>query len=261
MNESVSADVLIRTPALKRTYLPEDREYNEDWTPIALAIQRGRDHGIPAYHKAVNLCEARLGLTANQPITFDDLQTITGITQRERQQLERIYMNAADVDLLAGALTETPALGTVFGPTLSCMLSLQFANLRNSDRFWYENDLPPSSLNLEQLQAIRRTTLAGLLCSAGEVKQSQPKAFIREDPYLNFRQTCEQIAGLELSAWKAEEDAVVEEHTDEGDAIAQQNENIFEDLNPDLLRAAVERARESMDERRRFEYQAWLARK
>lgn len=261
MNESVSADVLISTPALKRTYLPEDREYNEDWTPIALAIQRGRDHGIPAYHKAVNLCEARLGLDAKQQVSFEDLQTISGMSIKERQQLERIYMNAADVDLLAGALIENPALGTVFGPTLSCLLSLQFANLRNSDRFWYENDIPPSSLTLEQLQAIRRTSLAGLMCSAGEVKQSQPKAFIREDPYLNFRQTCEQIAGLELSAWKAEEDAVVEEHTPEGDAAVQETENIFEDLNPDLLRAAVERARESMDERRRFEYQAWLARK
>lgn len=184
MNDSVSSEVLISTPALKRTYLPHDREYNDDWTPIALAIQRGRDHGIPAYHEAVNLCEARLGLTRNDKVTFDDIESITGITVEQREKLEKIYYNAADIDLLAGALSEEPALGTVFGPTLSCMLSLQFANLRNADRFWYENDLPPSSLTIEQLQAVRRTSLAGLLCATGDIKQTQPKAFIREDPYL-----------------------------------------------------------------------------
>lgn len=181
-NASVSADVLISTPALKRTYLPEDREYNEDWSPIALAIQRGRDHGIPAYHEAVNLC-ANLN-SNNHPVSFAELQNVTGLNDAERKLLERVYLDAADVDLLAGALAEDSAPGTVFGPTLSCLLALQFANLRNSDRFWYENDIPPSSLSLEQLQAVRRTTLAGLMCATEAVKATQPKAFIQEDPYL-----------------------------------------------------------------------------
>lgn len=48
----------------------------------------------------------------------------------------------------------------------------------------YENDIPPSSLSLDQLQAVRRSSLAGLMCAAGVVTQTQPKAFIREDPYL-----------------------------------------------------------------------------
>lgn len=136
MNESVSAEVLINTPALQKTYLPVDREYNDDWTPISLAIQRGRDHGVPAYHEAINLCEARLGLVKGQQITFDDIQSVSGFSLESRRVLEGIYMNAADVDLIAGALSEKPALGTVFGPTLSCLLALQFANLRNGDRFW-----------------------------------------------------------------------------------------------------------------------------
>lgn len=136
MNESVSAEILINTPALQKTYLPVDREYNDDWTPISLAIQRGRDHGIPAYHEAVNLCEARLGLAKSEPVTFDDIQNVSGLTIEGRRVLESIYMNAADVDLIVGALSEKPALGTVFGPTLSCLLALQFANLRNGDRFW-----------------------------------------------------------------------------------------------------------------------------
>lgn len=261
MNESVSAEVLISTPALQKTYLPHDREYNDDWTPIALAIQRGRDHGIPAYHKAVNLCEARLGLDKGKQITFDHIQQLTGFSLDERRKLEQLYQNAADIDLLAGVLSERPALGTVFGPTLSCMLALQFANLRNGDRFWYENDIPPSSLSLDQLQAIRRSTLAGLLCATGGVKETQPKAFIREDPYLNFRQTCEQIPGLDLSAWKSDEESLDVETSEELAEVATTVAPLFDDLDPKLIRAAMDRARESLTERRRFEYEAWLERK
>lgn len=52
-------------------------------------------------------------------------------------------------------------------------------------RFWYENDLPPSSLSPDQLGAIRKVSLAGLLCGAEEsITNIQPKAFVKEDPYL-----------------------------------------------------------------------------
>lgn len=184
MNSTVKVDTILSTPTLLKTYLPIDPEFNEYWSPIALAIQRGRDHGIPAYYKALNLCEARLGLAPNTKLTFDDIEQQAGLSSEARKLLEGIYMNPEDIDLLAGALLEKPALGTVFGPTLSCLLSLQFARLRNSDRFWYENDIPPSSLSLDQLQAVRRVTLAGLLCTAGGIGKSQPKAFIKEDPFL-----------------------------------------------------------------------------
>lgn len=182
-NESTTIETLLSASALLRTLTPNSREFDQVWSPIALAIHRSRDHGIPAYHKALNLCEARLPNT-NGRVSFDDLELYAGLSNQSRQILQSIYQNAEDVDLLAGALLETPALGTIFGPTLSCLLSIQFDTLRNSDRFWYENDIPPSSLNLEQLKSIRRVTLSGLLCTAGGLKRSQPKAFIKEDPYL-----------------------------------------------------------------------------
>lgn len=182
-NESTTIETLLSASAMLRTLKPNNLEFDPYWTPIALAIHRSRDHGIPAYHKALNLCESRLP-NVDQMVSFDDLELYAGLNNRSRKMLESIYQNAEDVDLLAGALLETPALGTIFGPTLSCLLSIQFDTLRNGDRFWYENDIPPSSLNLDQLKAIRRVTLAGLLCTAGGLKRSQPKAFIKEDPYL-----------------------------------------------------------------------------
>lgn len=184
MDESVSTETLINTPALLKTFKPVSVEFEGNWTPISLAIQRGRDHGIPPYYKFMNLCQARLKLTKDRPVTFEDLQEAAEFTTEQIKYLENIYQSAEDIDLLAGALMEKPATGTVFGPTLTCLLTLQFQNLRNSDRFWYENDIPPSSLTIEQLQAIRRVTLAGLMCEAGGVVKSQSKTFIREDPYL-----------------------------------------------------------------------------
>lgn len=182
-DESTTIETLLSASAMFRTLKPHTIEFEQNWSPIALAIHRSRDHGIPPYYKALNLCDARLPNT-NQHVSFDDLELYAGLSNNSRHILQSIYQSAEDVDLLAGALLETPALGTVFGPTLSCLLSIQFGTLRNSDRFWYENDIPPSSLNLDQLSAIRRVTLSGLLCTAGGLKRSQPKAFIKEDPYL-----------------------------------------------------------------------------
>lgn len=183
-NETTNLETLLSASALLKTMKPASLEFNENWSPIALAIHRSRDHGIPAYHQALNLCEARLPIFGDHRLTFDDLQTYGGISAEGRELLESIYQHAEDVDLLAGALLEKPALGTIFGSTISCLLSLQFSTLRNADRFWYENDIPPSSLSLDQLQAVRRVSLSGLMCTAGIMKRAQPKAFIKEDPYL-----------------------------------------------------------------------------
>lgn len=92
--------------------------------------------------------------------------------------------NANDIDLLVGALLEEPVVGALFGPTISCLLSLQFEQLKQTDRFWYENEIPPSSFTLDQLKSIRQTTLSGLLCGSHQVSTAQSKAFILEDNYL-----------------------------------------------------------------------------
>jgi hypothetical protein len=55
--------------------------------------------------------------------------------------------NVSDIDLFTGALGETPTEGSVIGPTFGCLLGRQFHYLRRGDRYWYENDLPPSSFS------------------------------------------------------------------------------------------------------------------
>lgn len=90
MNDSISTQILINTPALMQNFVPVHETFDDEWTPLTLAIQRGRDHGIPAYHKALNLCEARLGLSKDSKLSFDDIEFV-GISPERREVLEKIY--------------------------------------------------------------------------------------------------------------------------------------------------------------------------
>lgn len=80
------------------------------------------------------------------------------------------------------------------------------------------------------------------------------------DPCRNFRQTCDQISGLDLSSWKSEDDSTSTEALEDIEPITTPAP-FLDELNPELINAAVNRAKESLSERRRFEYEAWLARK
>ena len=90
MNETKSAENLISTPALQQTFIPIHETFDDEWSPIALAIQRARDHGIPAYHKALNLCEARLGLGKGVALTYEDVE-FAGVSNEKRNVLESTY--------------------------------------------------------------------------------------------------------------------------------------------------------------------------
>ena len=54
------------------------------------------------------------------------------------RQLAAIYRHPDDVDLFTGLMSEERLEGALVGPTLGCLLALQFKNLRRCDRFWYE---------------------------------------------------------------------------------------------------------------------------
>ena len=61
----------------------------------------------------------------------------------------------------------------------------QFQILKKGDRFWYENSIPPSALSKDQLQEIRKVTMASIICAnMEEIYSVQPEAFINSDPYL-----------------------------------------------------------------------------
>ena len=110
-------------------------DFNQD--RLADIIHRGRDHGLPTYKQVREFC----GLS---PITaFEELNTT--IEERVIANLRKTYQNVDDIDLFVGGLAERALSGAVVGPTFGCLLGQQFQILKKGDRFWYENNIPPSA--------------------------------------------------------------------------------------------------------------------
>ncbi|XP_026844579.1 uncharacterized protein LOC6588808 [Drosophila persimilis] len=254
--KKMSAHELLSIAALQKSLVPSQINA-EGWSELALAVHRGRDHGVASYVHALDICERRYADQGGANVTFDTLSQVTNIPEEYITNLRDIYQNAEDVDLLVGALLEEPAVGALFGPTISCLLTLQFEKIKQTDRFWYENEIPPSSFSLEQLKSIRQTSLSGLLCGSHQVSTAQSKAFILEDNYLNSVLDCAQLPKFDLKPWQSNaEDEVHVEHVE----VEPETKEAIAELSPELIEAAVERAKLELEERRRFEYEVWRTR-
>ncbi|MPC52736.1 Peroxidasin [Portunus trituberculatus] len=137
---------------------------------MALNIQRGRDHGLPAYTTWRQAC----GLSV--PFTFGAL---AGIMPSSYVDLfASTYSRVEDIDLFPAGLAETPAPGSLLGPTFSCLLAQQFSNAKHGDRYWYQNPNQPHPFTPEQLASLGRVTLAGIMCSHLRLTHLQPHVFL-----------------------------------------------------------------------------------
>lgn len=122
----------------------------------AINIQRGRDHGLPPYIFFRELCGGGLAKK------FPDLLDTT--PQESIDNLKEVYATTFDIDLFAGGLTENPVDGSAMGFTYTCLMLKQFSNLRIGDRFWYERYNHVTGFTMEQLDEIRHSSLARVLC-------------------------------------------------------------------------------------------------
>jgi len=174
------------------------------------------------------------------------------------QLLSMIYANVEDVDLLVGGILETPATGVTVGPTFECLLKKQFVTMRNSDRFWYENDIPPSGLTATQLVEIRKVSLASILCANTNIRRIQPRVFIRQDQYLNSRINCEQYESLNVEAWTEDPLPLPVMQYNSVNTSTSEPMQLLPEISPEVLAAAVKRAEEQLIERKQLEYNAWL---
>ncbi len=121
----------------------------------ALNIQRGRDHGLPDY----NQLRADYGLP--RVTEFSDISSDPEIQQR----LASVYASVDEIDPWIGMLSEDLVPEAWVGETLMVALSEQFGVLRDGDRFWYQNSLPPAWVRIVERQrladVIRRNTDIG----------------------------------------------------------------------------------------------------
>ncbi|KAA0203447.1 hypothetical protein HAZT_HAZT005700, partial [Hyalella azteca] len=123
---------------------------------VALNIQRGRDHGVAPYTRWRMWC----GLP---PVSnFSDLALDMDSGTLER--ITSVYESVDDIDLYTGGLAELPVPDGLVGPTFACILADQFLRLKKADRFWYETDQLPQAFTPSELEEVRKSSLAALLC-------------------------------------------------------------------------------------------------
>lgn len=176
-------------------FQPPDQQIGHDLP--AINLQRGREQGLPGY----NLFREWCGLPRAE--TFEQLEPY--LTNHTAYHYSRLYKHVDDIDLWSGGVSERKLPGAAIGPTFACIIARQFSNTRRGDRFWFENPNLPSSFTPEQLDQIRKISLAKILClNSDDLATIQHWALRMPHPVLNPRVPCEQLPEIDLHFWQEE---------------------------------------------------------
>ncbi|KAL8198740.1 UNVERIFIED_CONTAM: hypothetical protein K2H54_022402 [Gekko kuhli] len=157
----------------------------------SLNMQRGRDHGLPAYNAWRSFC----GLS--QPRNEAELAAVLKNPQLAKKFI-RLYGTPENIDLWVGAVAEPLVPNGRGGPLLSCIISRQFKNLRDGDRFWWEN---PGVFTPDQRKAIGAVSLSRVICDNSHLREV-PRNVFRANRYPQDFVNCNAIPRLSLFAWK-----------------------------------------------------------
>ncbi|KAI1304600.1 Peroxidase-like protein 3 [Halotydeus destructor] len=164
---------------------------------VALNIQRGRDHGLPGYNTWRKVC----GL--GQFRRFDEMSK--AMRPESVQAIQSVYEHVDDIDLFVGGVSEIPLDGALVGPTFACIIGEQFRRIKVGDRFWYENANMAHSLTNAQMQEIKKTSLARVLCDNSVSSESMQRfAFIQPVGDWNKKVNCKSdaIPKLDIRKWQ-----------------------------------------------------------
>ncbi len=130
----------------------------------AINIQRGRHNGLADYN------------TTREAFGLNRVTCFAEITSNVEKQatLEKLYKTVDDIDFFVGMLAEDLLPGAGVGESICAVLSKQFENLRDGDRFYYENVFTP-----EEITIIERTTLSDIIRRNTDTTNIQDNAFIQ----------------------------------------------------------------------------------
>ncbi|XP_075971187.1 salivary peroxidase/catechol oxidase-like [Anticarsia gemmatalis] len=160
-------------------------------------LAKGRLMGYPPYVKYREFCD-------NQPYTsFDDLERV--MTKEKIFRLKELYDDIIDLDLMGGTWAEKPIRRGRVPYTVYCLLKEQLKYTMASDRHWYERPNRPNAFTEDQLKAIRKVKLAGVMCTTApdSITKIQPNAFYSIS-WFNPLVDCNSrlIRKLDLSPWE-----------------------------------------------------------
>ncbi|MFK7932088.1 MAG: peroxidase family protein [Saprospiraceae bacterium] len=130
----------------------------------AININRGRERGLPDF----NTIRADFGLAPYQ--FYEQIN----VNPEVYIDLQYTYFDINIIDPWVGMLAEQPMPGALFGETLMAIMKEQFTNLRDGDRFYYDND---PDLSLVEKQRIRMTRLADVIRRNTDIEIMQEDVF------------------------------------------------------------------------------------
>lgn len=116
----------------------------------AITIMSGRDRGIGS----LNAIRRASGLPAYR--TFEEINNNGQVVDL----LKKVYPAVDDIDAWVGMVSEKRMPGRLFGETTMHIISSQFINLREGDRYYYEID---PGLSREEISIIAQTRLKDLI--------------------------------------------------------------------------------------------------
>nr|CAH0110491.1 unnamed protein product [Daphnia galeata] len=162
---------------------------------VAFNIWRGRDHGLPGY----NAYRELLGLRKAK--SFSEMNDV--LTPDVIDKMASLYKTPDEIDLfLAGMAEKVEPSSGILGPTFLHIVADQFARLKEADRYFYENGGQSGSFTSDQLDEIRKTSLAGIFClNSDGIKNIQPLTF-RPLSDINPRLPCSAIPSMSFAAWR-----------------------------------------------------------
>jgi len=152
---------------------------------VALNIQRNRDHGLPGYNKYRDIC------MSSRATTWSDLRS--SILPEHITELQKLYRSIDDIDLYVGGFLEKPHDDSLVGPVFKCIIGDQFARLKKGDRFFYDHGNDSNIMfSSDELQEIRKSSLARLICDNSDVDRVQP--FVMKLPFskTNAYRSCDE---------------------------------------------------------------------
>ena len=152
----------------------------------AMNINRGRDRGLPDY----NSIRVELG---KEPITdFSELCNDLNLNEKLRQ----VYDDDVNrIDPWVGFLAEDRISDdALFGKSVMIIMEEQFRNLRDGDRFYYEND---PGLTAEEKLEIKQTRLGDVILRNVDIDYMQGNVFFAED-----RGATTSVAGVDRATLK-----------------------------------------------------------
>ena len=131
----------------------------------SINIARGRDRGLSSYNAI------RQDYSLPNYFEFADINPDGEVSDA----LESLYgTDINKVDPWVAMLSERPVSGSIFGPTIQRIMQKQFSDLRDGDRFFYQND---PILSPEEKDWIEATTFRDIIMYNSSISLMQENVF------------------------------------------------------------------------------------